>query len=49
MDEPTPEERRVLTEVPRGTWVLTLVVVVSMLAAWLALYIGKFLAQGPVN
>jgi hypothetical protein len=49
MDEPTGEQRRALAEVPRGTWALTATVALLMLVAWLALYVGKFLAQGPVN
>jgi hypothetical protein len=49
MDEPTGEQRCALAEVPRGTWALTATVALLMLVAWLALYVGKFLAQGPVN
>lgn len=49
MPELTPEQKKALAEVPRGTWALTLSVVLLMFLAWMAMYVGKFLAQGPVN
>lgn len=49
MPDFTPEQKKALAEVPRGTWVLTLSVALLMFFAWIALYVGKFLAQGPVN
>jgi hypothetical protein len=45
----TPEEKKRLADVPKGTWALTLVVALGLFLAWVALYVGKFLAQGPVS
>jgi hypothetical protein len=45
----TPEEKQRLAEVPKGTWALTLIVVITMIVAWFALYLLRFMAQGPVN
>lgn len=49
MPDLTPEQKQALSQVPRGTWALTLSVALLMFLAWLAMYVGKFLAQGPVN
>jgi hypothetical protein len=49
IDRPTPEERKALADVPRGTWALTLTVALTMFLAWMALYVGRFLMQGPVS
>jgi hypothetical protein len=48
MEEPTADEKRLMAEAPRGTWALVVAVVVLMSLAWLALYVGRFFAQGPV-
>jgi hypothetical protein len=48
-EPPTLDEKKVLAEVPKGTWVLTLTVALTMFAAWIALYVGRFLMQGPVS
>jgi hypothetical protein len=48
-NSPTPDERKALADVPKGTWALTLIAVRTMFAAWMALYVGRFLMQGPVS
>jgi cell division protein FtsX len=45
----TPEQKERLKDVPKGTWALTMTVAITMFLAWVALYVGKFLAQGPVS
>jgi hypothetical protein len=47
-ESPTPDERTALADAPKGTWALTLIVALTMFAAWMALYFGRFLMQGPV-
>ena len=49
LDARTPEEKKSLADVPKGTWALTLTVALTMFAAWMALYVGRFLMQGPVS
>ena len=46
---PTPEEKRLMAETPRGTWVLMLVIGFLLVAGWLLLYFGRFLGNGPVR
>lgn len=48
-EPPTPDEKKALADVPKGTWALTLTVALTMFAAWVALYVGRFLMQGPVS
>jgi hypothetical protein len=48
-DSPTPDEKKALADLPKGTWALTLSVALVMFAAWVALYVGRFLMQGPVS
>ena len=40
---------RVLKEVPRGALALCIIAVAILLACWLAIYFGVFLARGPVS
>lgn len=47
--ELTPQQKKALADVPRGTWALTLTVALLMFLAWVAMYVGRFMAQGPVN
>ncbi len=50
MSELGADERdEILKSAPRGTWALLLLMAALLLAGWLALYFGRFLAQGPVN
>lgn len=46
---PTPDQKKLLADVPKGTWALTMTVATLMFAAWVALYLGRFLMQGPVS
>lgn len=46
---PTPEEKKVLAETPRGAWALMLIAGALLLAGWLFLYFGRFLANGAVR
>jgi hypothetical protein len=48
-DSLTPDEKKALADLPKGTWALTLSVALVMFAAWVALYFGRFLMQGPVS
>ena len=49
MAMPTPEEKRLMAETPRGTWVLMLIIGALLVAGWLLLYFGRFLGNGPVR
>jgi hypothetical protein len=49
MSMPTPEEKRLMAETPRGTWVLMLIIGFLLVAGWLLLYFGRFLGNGPVR
>jgi hypothetical protein len=40
---------RVLKDVPRGALAISALAVVLLLAAWLAVYFGVYLARGPVS
>ena len=46
---PTPEERELLADTPRGAWALMLIVGSLLLAGWLLLYFSRFLGNGPVR
>jgi len=48
-DAPTPEQKKLLADVPKGTLALTLTVATLMFAAWVAMYVGRFMMQGPVS
>jgi len=49
MPPPTAEEKALLAEAPKGTYVLMLVVAALLFAGWALLYFGRFLAHGPVR
>jgi hypothetical protein len=49
MPPPTAEEKALLAEAPRGTYVLMLVVAALLFVAWALLYFGRFLGHGPVR
>ena len=49
MPSPTPEEKALMAETPRGTFVLMIVIAVLLFAGWAALYFGRFLVNGPVR
>jgi hypothetical protein len=40
---------RVLKDVPRGALAISALAVVLLLAGWLAIYFGVYLARGPVS
>jgi hypothetical protein len=46
---PTPDERRLLADTPKGAWVLMLIVGAILFAGWLVLYFGRFLGHGAVR
>jgi len=46
---PTPDEKRLLADAPRGAWVLMLIVGALLVVGWLALYFGRFLGNGAVR
>ncbi len=46
---PSPDERRLLADTPRGAWVLMLIIGSLLLLGWLALYFGRFLGNGVVR
>lgn len=43
------EEREILTSHPKGTLALLLIYAGLMLAGWLLLYFGRYLALGPAS
>jgi hypothetical protein len=45
---PTPEEKTLLADAPKGTFVLMIVIAALLFAGWAALYF-TFLATGPVR
>ena len=49
MAGPTPEERRILADAPKGTFALMLIVAALLFAGWAVLYFGRFLGLGPVR
>lgn len=46
---PVPEVKENLSQAPRGTFALMLIVAVLLFAGWAGLYFGRFLAAGPVR
>ncbi len=46
---PTPEEKALLAEAPKGTYVLMIIAAALLLAGWAVLYLGRFLGHGPVR
>ena len=50
MNELSEEERqKIIHSAPVGTWALTLIVGLSMVAAWLFLFYGVFLPRGAIG
>jgi hypothetical protein len=49
MPPPTPEQKALLAEAPKGTYVLMVIVAVLLFSGWAILYFGRFLANGPVR
>ncbi len=49
MPSPTPEEKALMADAPRGTFVLMIVIAVLLFAGWAALYFGRFLGNGLVH
>jgi len=49
MPPPTPEEKALLADAPRGTYVLMLVVAALLSVGWAVFYFGHFLGHGPVR
>ena len=45
---PTPEEKALLANAPKGTFVLMIVIAALLFGGWAALF-GRFLAKGPVR
>lgn len=46
---PTRDEKELLADAPRGTWVLMLIIGALLLLGWMALYFGRFLDNGVVR
>lgn len=46
---PTPEEKARLADAPKGTYALMAIIGILLLAGWILLYFGRFLANGPVR
>lgn len=49
MPPPTAEEKALLADAPRGTYVLMLAVAALLFGAWALFYFGHFIAHGPVR
>ncbi len=49
MASPTPEEKALMAEAPKGTFVLMIVIAVLLFAGWAVLFFGRFLVNGPVR
>ncbi len=50
MTQLTPEEeKRAITEAPKGTWAVLLVYLLLMVGGWAAMFFGLFLSHGPVH
>lgn len=49
MPQPTPEEKAILSETPRGAFALMILVAALLLAGWAALYVVGFLSNGPIR
>jgi hypothetical protein len=49
MPQPTPEEKAILAEAPRGAFALMIFVAALLLAGWAALYLVGFLGNGPIR
>jgi hypothetical protein len=49
MPLPTPEQKALLADAPKGTYVLMVIIALLLFAGWAILYFGRFLANGPVR
>lgn len=49
MPQLTPEEEKMITESPKGTWAILLIYAVVMVAGWCAMFFGYFLPHGAVQ
>ena len=49
MPQPTPEEKAILAETPRGAFALMILVAALLLAGWAVLYVVGFLSNGPIR
>lgn len=49
MPQPTPEEKAILAEAPRGAFALMILVAALLLAGWAVLYVVGFLSNGPIR
>jgi hypothetical protein len=49
MPPPTPEEKALLADAPRGTLALMIIVAALLFVGWAVLYFGRFLGAGPVR
>jgi hypothetical protein len=49
MPPPTAEEKVVLADAPKGTFVLMILIAAVLFAGWAALYFGRFLENGVVR
>ncbi len=49
MASPTPEEKALMADAPKGTFVQMIIVALLLFAGWAVLYFGRFLGAGPVR
>lgn len=49
MPPPTPEEKALLADAPKGTFVLMVLIAVMLFAGWAFLFFGRFLGNGAVR
>jgi hypothetical protein len=49
MPPPTAEEKVVLADAPKGTFVLMILIAAVLFAGWAVLYFGRFLGNGVVR
>jgi hypothetical protein len=49
MPLPTPEQKALLADAPKGTYVMMVIIALLLFAGWAILYFGRFLANGPVR
>lgn len=49
MPPPTLEEKALLADAPKGTFVLMMLIAVVLFAGWAVLYFGRFLGNGVVR
>lgn len=49
MPAPTPEEKALLADAPKGAFALMVVVAALLFFGWAVLYFGRFLGNGAVR